>query len=320
MCIDYHALKKNTIKNRIDDILDQLEGAAMFSRIDLKSGYHQIRIRSEDVHKTPFRTTFGLYKFLVMPFGLTNALATFNRMMDRILRPHQKVVGTFFDDMIVYSKNEEEHRHHLAIVFKELRNHRLLINAKKSEFFLEEIHFLGHIVSKDGVKMDPAKVEATKTWPNLKTVHDVRSFLGLRSYYRRFIQNFTKIASPLHALQKKGITFKWPQKEISAFNYLKEKMTLDPMIVLPNLRKSFVVQCDACGNSIGAVLMQDGRVVAYESRILQGPEKAMQVYTPEYSHAADDATVCCLHATTADCATAIPDARTVKASTPDSYR
>ncbi|MCO5583745.1 hypothetical protein L7F22_037659 [Adiantum nelumboides] len=163
MCIDYRALNKNTIKNRfpiprIDDILDKLEGAAMFSRIDLKSGYHQIRIRSEDVHKTAFRTTFGLYEFLVMPFGLTNAPATFNRMMDRIFRPHQQFVGTFFDDMIVYSKNEEEHRHHLAIVFKELRSHRLLINAKKSEFFLEEIHFLGHIVSKDGVRMDPAKV------------------------------------------------------------------------------------------------------------------------------------------------------------------
>ncbi|MCO5547318.1 hypothetical protein L7F22_000766 [Adiantum nelumboides] len=129
----------------------------MFSRIDLKSGYHQIRIRSEDVHKTAFRTTFGLYEFLVMPFGLTNAPATFNRMMDRIFRPHQQFVGTFFDDMIVYSKNDEEHRHHLAIVFKELRSHRLLIDAKKSEFFLEEIHFLGHIVSKDGVRMDPAK-------------------------------------------------------------------------------------------------------------------------------------------------------------------
>ncbi|MCO5546973.1 hypothetical protein L7F22_000412 [Adiantum nelumboides] len=246
MCIDYRALKKNTIKSRfpipiIDDILDKLEGAAMFSRIDLKSGYHQIRIRSKDVHKTAFRTTFGLYEFLMMPFGLTNAPATFNRMMDRIFRPHQPFVGTFFDDMIVYSKNEEEHRHHLAIVFRKLCSHRLLINAKKSEFFLEEIHFLGHLVSKDGVRMDPAKVEAIKSWPDLKTVHDVRSFLRLCSYYRRIIRNFTEIASPLHALQKKGVTFRWTQKGISAFNLLKEKMTSDPVIVLPDLRKSFVV-------------------------------------------------------------------------------
>ncbi|MCO5547675.1 hypothetical protein L7F22_001126 [Adiantum nelumboides] len=190
MCIDYRALNKNTIKNRfpiprIDDILDKLEGAAMVSKIDLKSGYHQIRIRSEDVHKTAFRTTFGLYEFLVMLFGLTKAPATVNRMMGRTFRPHQQFVGTFFDDMIVYSKNEEEHRQYLVIVIKELRSHRLLINAKKSEIFLEEIHFLGHIVSKDGVRMDPTEVEASKTWPDSKTVLDVRSFLRLCSYYRR---------------------------------------------------------------------------------------------------------------------------------------
>ncbi|MCO5583500.1 hypothetical protein L7F22_037411 [Adiantum nelumboides] len=203
MCIDYRALNKNSIKNRfpiprIDDILDKLEQAPIFSRIDLKSGYHQIRIRSEDVYKIAFRTMFGLYEFLVMPFGLTNALDTFNRMMDRIFHSHEQFVDTFFDNMIVYSKNEEEHRHQLAIVFKEIRSHRLLINAKKSEFFPKEIHFLGHIVSKDGVRMDPAK-------------------------------------------------------------------------------------CDNCDSSVGAVLMQDGRVVAYESIILQGPEKIMQVYEKELS-------------------------------------
>ncbi|MCO5594850.1 hypothetical protein L7F22_048884 [Adiantum nelumboides] len=272
----------------------------MFSSIDLKSGYYQVRIRLEDVHKIAFRTTFGLYEFLVMPFGLTNALATFNRMMDKIFRPHHKFVGTFFGDMIVYAKNEEEHRHHLAIVFIELRSHRLLINAKKSEFLLEDIDFLGHKVSKDGVRMDCAKVEAMKTWPDLKTVHDVRSFLGLCSYYRRFIRNFIEIASPLHALQKKGITFKLTQNDISVFNLLKEKMSSDPVIVLPDLRKSFVVLCDACGNSIGAVLLQDGWLVAcgnsigaeliqdgwlvaYERRILQGPEKTMQVFEKELS-------------------------------------
>ncbi|MCO5548837.1 hypothetical protein L7F22_002299 [Adiantum nelumboides] len=213
-----------------------------------------------------------------MPFDLTNAPATFNRMMDRIFHPHQQFVGTFFDDMIVYSKNEEEHRHQLAIVFKELQSHRLLINAKKSEFFLEEIHFLGHIVSKDGVRMDPAKVEAIKSWPDFKTVHDIRNFLRLCSHHKRFIRNFPKIASPLHALQKKAVTFRWTQKEILALNLLKEKMTSNPIIVFPDHKKVFVVQCDACDSSIGAVLMQDGRVVAYESRILQGPEKTMQVY------------------------------------------
>ncbi|MCO5576955.1 hypothetical protein L7F22_030776 [Adiantum nelumboides] len=144
MCIDYRALNKNTIKNRfpiprIDDILDRLQVVGIFSRIDLKSGYHQIRIRPEDVHKTAFRTTFGLYEFLVMPFGLTNAPATFNRMMDKIFRSYRKFLGTFFDDMIIFSKDEEEHRDHLTAVFNELKCNRLLINGKKSEFFMEEI-------------------------------------------------------------------------------------------------------------------------------------------------------------------------------------
>ncbi|MCO5577914.1 hypothetical protein L7F22_031749 [Adiantum nelumboides] len=135
-----------------------------------------------------------------MPFGLTNAPATFNRMMDRIFRPHKNYVGTFFDDMIVFSNSKEEHGDHLTAAFNELRTNRQLINAEKSEFFLEEIHFLGHIVSKSGVRMDPAKVEAIKSWPDLKIVHDIRSFLGLCYFYRRFIRHFAEIASRLHAL------------------------------------------------------------------------------------------------------------------------
>ncbi|MCO5554277.1 hypothetical protein L7F22_007805 [Adiantum nelumboides] len=279
MCIDYRALNKSTIKNRfpirrIDDILDQLQGGSMFSRIDLKSGYHQIHIRPEDVHKTALRTTFGLYEFLVIPFGLANALATFNRMMGRIFRPHINYVGTFFDDMIVFSKSEEEHRDHLTVVFNELRKNRLLINAKKSEFFLEEFTFLDTLFQR-------AKVEAIKSWPDLKIVHDIRSFLGLCSYYKRFIRHFAEIASPLHALTLKGVTFKWTTKEIIAFKHLKEKLTSDPVVILPDLLKPFVVQCDACGNSLGAVLMQDGRVVVYESRVFCNREKTLQIYEKE---------------------------------------
>ncbi|MCO5559707.1 hypothetical protein L7F22_013308 [Adiantum nelumboides] len=187
-CIDYRALNKITIKNRfpirrIDDILDRLQGSSHFSGIDLKSGYHQIMIAPGDVYKTAFRTTFGLFEFLVMPFGLTNAPATFNRMMDKIFQEYKLFVGTFFDDIIVFSKNEVEHRVHLLQVFQALRRHKLVINAKKSEFFLPEIHFLGHIFSAAGVQMDPAKIEAICNWPDLKNVHEVRSFLGLCSYY-----------------------------------------------------------------------------------------------------------------------------------------
>ena len=148
-----------------------------------------------------------------MPFGLTNAPATFNRMMDRIFRPHRAFVGTFFDDMIIFSKTEEEHSEQSAIVFKELSDNKLVINGKKSEFFMEEIHFLGHTVSKEGVRMDPAKVEAIKSWLDLKTIHDVRSFLGLCSYYGRFIRHFSEIAVPSHELTRKGVKFRWEIKE-----------------------------------------------------------------------------------------------------------
>ncbi|MCO5591194.1 hypothetical protein L7F22_045175 [Adiantum nelumboides] len=175
MCVDYRSLNKITIKNRfliprIDDILDKLQGSCTFSRIDLKSGYHQIRIALEDVHKTAFRTTFGIYEFLVMLFGLTNAPASFNRMMDRIFRPYRKFTGVFFDDILVFSETEEEHKKHLDIVFQELRKNELHINAKKSKFFLKEIHYLGHIVSHNKVRMDPVKIQVIKDWPPLATV------------------------------------------------------------------------------------------------------------------------------------------------------
>ncbi|KAI5078176.1 hypothetical protein GOP47_0008000 [Adiantum capillus-veneris] len=182
MCIDYCSLNKITVKHRfpiprIDDILDKLQGESIFSRIDLKSGYDQIRIVPEDIHKTAFRTTFGLYEFLVMPFGLANSLATFNRMMDRIFRPNNQFTGVFFDDILVFSKTEAEHKAHLDTVFKELRANSLQIKKKKSEFFLSEIKYLGHIVSHNLVRMDPDKVKAIVEWPEPKSVHEVRSFL-----------------------------------------------------------------------------------------------------------------------------------------------
>ncbi|MCO5577144.1 hypothetical protein L7F22_030967 [Adiantum nelumboides] len=255
MCIDYRALNKITIKNRfpiprIDDILDRLQGSSCFNRIDLKSGYHQIRIAPGDVYRTAFRTTFGLFEILVMPFGLTNAPATFNRMMDRIFREYRLFVGTSFDDIIVSSKNEAEHRVHLLQVFRALQHHKLVINAKKSEFFLPEIHFLGHIVSAAGVQMDPAKIEAICNWPDLKNVHEVRSFLGLCSYYRRYVQKFAEIASPLHMLTQKGVPFSWGVTEVTAFQTLKDKMTTGPDLILPDLQKSFEGQKNVVADAL----------------------------------------------------------------------
>ncbi|MCO5579193.1 hypothetical protein L7F22_033046 [Adiantum nelumboides] len=258
MCIDHRALNNITVKNKfpiphIDNVLDRLQAASFFSKIDLKSGYHHIRVNPADVPKTAFRTTFGLYEFLVMPFGLTNAPTTFNRMMVRIFRPLRHCVGTFFDDMIVFSKSEAEHIRHLRAVFEMWRKERLIVNGKKSEFFMEEIHFLEHIVLKDGVRMDPAKIKAIQDWPEPVNLHEVRSFLKLCSYYRRFICFCPEIAAPFHDLTRKGVVFRFCKRQQQAFKLLKEKLTIEPVLILPDLRKSFQVQCDACGSSIGAV-------------------------------------------------------------------
>ena len=287
MCIDYRSLNKITVKNRfpiprIDDILDKLQGASVFSRIDLKSGYHQIRIAPEDVHKTSFRTTFGLYEFLVMPFGLANAPTTFNRMTDRIFHPHRRFTGVFFDDILVFSETEQEHHKHLEIVFQELRKHKLFVNAKKSEFFLKEIHYLGHIVSHNQVRMDPEKIKVIVEWPTpATTVHDVRSFLGLCSYYRRFVRRFAAIAGSLHDLTKKRVPFQWGLKQQEAFAKLKYYLSHGPVLIVPDLRKPFEVSCDASGDGIGAVLNQEGHAVAFESRRLKDAELHASIYEKE---------------------------------------
>ena len=252
MCIDYRALNKNTIKNRfpvprIEDIFDRLQGSSYFSRIDLKSGYHQIRIVPEDIHKTAFRTQFGLYEYVVMPFGLTNAPATFNRLMERIFHKHRAYVGVFFDDIIIHSSSLEEHKEHLKAVLEELRANKLFINEKKSEFFMREIKYLGHIISKDGIRMDPDKLQVINEWPVPKNLHELRSFIGMCSYYRRFIEKFSVIAGPLHDLTKKKVKFQWTAREHEAFKELKARLMSQPLLVLPDLRKPFEVHCDASG-------------------------------------------------------------------------
>ncbi|MCO5575528.1 hypothetical protein L7F22_029329 [Adiantum nelumboides] len=286
MCIDYRALNKQTIKNRfpvprIEDIFDRLQGSTYYSRIDLKSGYHQIRIVPEDIHKTAFRTQFGLYEYVVMPFGLTNAPATFNRLMENIFCKHSAYTGVFFDDIIVHSHTLEEHKKHLQSVFDELRANRLFVNGKKSEFFMKEIKYLGHIISKEGIRMDPEKLKVIDEWPEPCNVHELRSFLGMYSYYRRFIRDFSRIAGPLHDLTKKKAKYVWTPKENTAFMQLKAKLMTQPLLVLLDLKKPFEVHCDACGDSIGAVLSQEGHAIAYESRRLNSQERGLGVYEKE---------------------------------------
>src|ERR1044072_6557019 len=192
----------------IDDLMDQLKGAAVFSKIDLRYGYHQIRVKEEDIQKTAFRTRYGHYEYLAMPFGVTNAPAVFMDYMNRIFHSLlDRFVGVFIDDILVYSKNEEEHREHLRQVLQILRTKKLYANAAKCEFWLEEVKFLGHVISREGIAVDPSKVEAVMAWERPKTVTEIRSFLGLAGYYRRFIEGFAKIAGPLTKLTRKNQPF-----------------------------------------------------------------------------------------------------------------
>lgn len=287
LCIDYREINKITIKNRyplprIDDLFDQLRGATVFSKIDLRSGYHQLRIAEEDIPKTAFRTRYGHYEFLVMPFGLTNAPAAFMDLMQRYLRPYlDKFVVVFIDDILIYSKTREEHERHLRLVLELLRKEKLFGKFSKCEFWLEEISFLGHIVSKNGVSVDPEKIRAITEWPIPKSVTEVRSFLGLAGYYRKYVENFSKVARPLFELLKKGIKYHWGEKQTAALEELKKRLTTAPVLVMPDGSKPYEVYCDASLEGLGCVLMQEGKVVAYASRQLRPHEKNYPVHDIE---------------------------------------
>nr|AAV43999.1 putative polyprotein [Oryza sativa Japonica Group] len=278
MCVDYRALNEVTIKNkyplpRIDDLFDQLKGATVFSKIDLRSGYHQLRIREEDIPKTAFTTQYGLYEFTVMSFGLTNAPAFFMNLMNKVFMEYlDKFVVVFIDDILVYSQSEEDHQHHLRLVLGKLREHQLYAKLSKCEFWLSEVKFLGHVISAKGVAVDPETVTAVTDWRQPKTVTQIRSFLGLAGYYRRFIENFSKIARPMTQLLKKEEKFVWSPQCEKAFQTLKEKLVSSPVLILPDTRKDFMVYCDASRQGLGCVLMQEGHVVAYASRQLRPHE------------------------------------------------
>ncbi|KAM0008028.1 putative nucleotidyltransferase, Ribonuclease H [Helianthus debilis subsp. tardiflorus] len=209
MCIDYRELNKLTIKNRyplprIDDLFDQLQGSNYYSKIDLRSGYHQLRIQEESVPKTAFRTRYGHYEFLVMPFGLTNAPAVFIDLMNRVCKPYlDKFVIVFIDDILIYSRTKEEHEQHLRTKLELLKKEKLYAKFSKCEFWIRKVQFLGHVVNEKGIHVDPSKIEAIKNWEAPKTPTEVRQFLGLAGYYRRFIENFSKIAQPLTTLTQK---------------------------------------------------------------------------------------------------------------------
>ena len=243
MCIDYRQINKVTVKNkyplpRIEDLFDQLKGAGVFSKIDLRSGYYQLRVKEEDVPKTAFRTRYGHYEFLVMPFGLTNAPTAFMDLMNRVFRPYvDQFVVVIIDGILVYSKDAQEHEQHLRIVLETLREKKLYAKLNKCDFWLKEVSFLGHIVSAEGIRVDPAKIEAVVNWKSPQNVFEGRSFLGLAGYYRRFVRGFSVIASPLTKLLRKGIKFEWTAECQNSFEQLKGMLVEAPVWTRPTSRK-----------------------------------------------------------------------------------
>ncbi|GJV72045.1 putative reverse transcriptase domain-containing protein [Tanacetum coccineum] len=279
MCIDYRELNKLTVKNRyplprIDDLFDQLQGSSVYSKIDLRSGYHQLRVREEDIPKTAFRTRYGHYEFQVMPFGLTNAPAVFMDLMNRVCKPYlDKFVIVFIDDILIYSRNKQEHEEHLKLILELLKKEELYAKFSKCEFWIPKVQFLGHVIDSKGIHVDPAKIESIKDWASPKSPTEIRQFLGLAGYYRRFIEGFSKIAKPITKLTQKKVKFVWGDKQEAAFQLLKKKLCSAPILALPEGSKDFIVYCDASIKGLGVVLMQREKVIAYASRQLKIHEK-----------------------------------------------
>ncbi|GKA14668.1 putative reverse transcriptase domain-containing protein [Tanacetum coccineum] len=252
MCIDYWELNKLTIKNRyllprIDDLFDQLQGSSVYSKFDLRSGYHQLRVRDEDIPKTIFRTRYGHYKFQVMPFGFTNAPVVFMDLMNHMCKPYlDKFVIVFIDDILIYSHNKEEHANHLRIILELL---------KKEKF--------------QGLHVDPAKIKAVKNWTSPTTPTEICQFLGLADYYQRFIKDFSNIAKSLTKLTQKNKKYIWGEDQETAFQLLKQKLCESPILALPEGNDDFVVYGDESHQGLGAVLMQKEKVIAYASRQLK---------------------------------------------------
>lgn len=283
LCTDYRALNKGTVKNRfplpnIEDLIDQLQGAKIFSSIDLAAGYHQIAIPEADREKTAFFGHDGLYEYCVVPFGLCNAPAVF---MDEVTTALRGLIGkccvVYLDDILVYSKTPEEHLQHLELVLQRLREHRWYARLRKCEFNQTEIKYLGHIINEEGRRPDPDKVAVVKDWTQPKNVHELRSFLGLTNYFRKYMRGYAKIAAPLHHLTKSKTPYVWDEKCETAFQQLKENLITAPILTLPDDEKPYTVISDASGVAGGAILMQDGKVVAYFGRKWSGAELKFSV-------------------------------------------
>jgi hypothetical protein len=247
MCVDYRSLNEVIIKNkyplpRINDLFDQLKGACVFLKIDLRSRYHQLKIRASDIPKTAFITQYGPYEYTIMSFGLTNAPAYFMYLMNKVFMEYlDKFMVVFIDDILIFSKNEEEHDEHLRLVLYKLRENQLYVKLSKCEFWLKEVSFLGHIISEGGIYVDPSKVKDVLSWNTPQNVSDIRCFPGLAGYYRRFIEGFSKISKPMTELLAKSNTFEWTPRHETSFQELKKRLTMTPVLTMPDMVKPFSI-------------------------------------------------------------------------------
>jgi hypothetical protein len=284
--INNKALNKKTIKNkypilRIDELLDELHGDVYFTKIDLHSGYHQIKMREQYLPKTAFRCHYGHYEFSVMPFGLTNAPTTFESCMNHVFNKQlRKFLLVFFDDLLIYSKTWEEHIQHVEQILAIMEGQSLYAKESKCEFGMTEVLYLGHIIGVKGVQVHQEKIQAILDWTTPNTLTELKGFLGICCYYRRFVKGLSQLCAPLTYLTRKG-AFRWSPEAQLTFDKMKKVMSTCPVLALPDFAQPFTVECDAFGEGIGAVLMQNRHPIVYESRKLRGPELLYTIYDKE---------------------------------------
>lgn len=285
-CVDYRALNAITIRDwfpipTMEELVDELHRAQIFSKLDLQAGYHQIRIKEDDIPTTAFQTHHDHYEFTMMLFGLTNTPTTFQVTMNGVFAEYlRKFVVIFFDDILVYSRSTTEHLQHRDLVFQILQSNTLYVRKSKCSFGLTELAYLGHVITTEGIRLDPDKVAAVITWLVPNIVKRVRAFLGITGYYRRFINRYAKVAAPITDLLKKN-NFHWnPEAEV-AFNKLKDLLLTAPMLVYPNFQLPFIVETDACDLGVGVVLLQGEHLVAFYSKKLSPLRQKASTYAKE---------------------------------------
>ena len=288
-CVDYRMLNKRSVRNmfpipRTDELLDRIHGSTIFSKLDLRSAYSQVRIHPDDIEKTAFTTPFGHYEYLVLPFGLSNGPATFQTLMNRLVGQLPFAI-VYLDDILIFSRNHHEHLEHIRQVLQILKDNSLYAKWEKCEFCKTSMPFLGHVVSTEGISVDPEKISSIVSWPTPRSVKDIQRFLGLANYYRRFCKGFARLAAPLTSLLRKDTPFSWTDTTQTSFDNLKNILTTTPVLLTPDPDKPFRLETDSSGFAVGAVLLQEhhGRwhPVAFFSRKMNSAECSYPVQEQE---------------------------------------